>query len=120
MHNLGRLIAADPVLARRSRPDRPSALTFAVGLALGLALGAAVGAGPPRFELQAASGGLRRTGMLASRLMGGVRRPHDGNSVALFELPTGSDAAKAVNEYPATTSAVEPSAEPPERTMARV
>jgi hypothetical protein len=129
MHSLGRWIAARPVLAGRSSPDRPSALTFATGLALGLALGVAVGARPPRFELEAASGGLRRTGMLVSRLIGGVRRPHDGNSVALFELSTRWEAAEGVSEYSATSSrvrarppasAVVPSVEPPERTLAQV
>jgi hypothetical protein len=112
MHILGALIGADPALAKRPHPDGPRALVFAAGLALGLALGATVGAGPPRSRLQAGSGGLHRAGMLATRLLGGVRRPHDGNSVALFELATGSEAAQAVNECSATSSRV-PASPPP-------
>ena len=122
-------IGVDPMLAKRSGRDGPRALVFAAGLALGLALGATVSAGPPRSRLQAGSGGLRRAGALATQLLGGVRRPHDGNSVALFELATGSEAAQAVNERPATSSrvpasppasAVGPTAEVPDRTMAQV
>lgn len=129
MHSLGSWIGVDPILAKRSRPDGPGALVFAAGLALGLALGATVGAGAPRSRLQARSDGLRRAGTLASQLLGGVRRPHDGNSVALFELATSSEAAQTVNECSATnsrfpasppTSAVKPTAEVPERTMAQV
>ena len=129
MHSPGSGIGADPILARRPRPDGPRAFVFAAGLALGLALGATVGASSPRSRLQAGSGRLRRTGMLATRLLGGVRRPHDGNSVALFELATGSEAAQAVDEWsvassrvPASppASAVEPTAEVPDRTMAGV
>jgi len=129
MHSLDRWIGVDPIVAKRPRPDGPRALVFAAGLALGLALGATVGAGAPRSRLQAGSSSLRRAGMLATQLLGGVRRPHDGNSVALFELATGSEAAKAVNERSATSSrvpssppasAVKPTAEVPDRTTAQV
>jgi hypothetical protein len=129
MHSLSSWIGVDPILAKHSRPDGPRALVFAAGLALGLALGATVGAGAPRSRLQAGSAGLRRAGTLASQLLGGVRRPHDGNSVALFELATGSEAAQTVHECSATSSrfpasrpasAVKPTAELPAGIMAQV
>lgn len=125
MHILGTWIGADPVPAKRLRLDRPCAWVFAAGLALGLALGASVAAGPPPSRLQALSGGVRRAGML----LGGVRRPHDGNSVALCELATGSEAAQAVNQCSVTSSqvrasqpasAVKPTAEVPDHTLAQV
>jgi hypothetical protein len=112
MHNLGTWIAADPFFARRPRPDGPTALVFGAGLALGLALGATVGAGSPRSQLQAASGGLSRARRLASRFIGGVGRPHDGNSVALVE-PATSGAWPRPHE-----SGVEPGTEAPDRTLA--
>jgi len=113
MHSLGTWSAADPILERRPHPDGPTVLVFGAGLALGLALGATVGAGSPRSQLQAASGGLRRAGRLATRFIEDVGRPHDGNSVAL-EPATGR-----LRPRP-RESAVEPNGETPDRALARV
>jgi hypothetical protein len=129
MHILGTWIGADAAPAKRSRSGGPRTWVFAAGLALGFALGASVGAAPPPSRLRAPSGGLRRAGMLATRLLRGVRRPHDGNSVALCESATGSETAQAVHQCSGSrsqvgssppASAVKPTGEVPDRTLARV